>query len=384
MTSARLASAALAALLVGALAACTTGAEPPGPAPSASPSLAPPPDALAPLGDPIDVVTGLAAPWSMVRLNDGSTLVSERDSGRVLRVEGGATTLVGTVPGVVHEGEGGLLGLAVWNTPDGRWLYAYLTTSADNRVVRMPLESVDGALALGAPEVLLSGLAKARNHDGGRIAFGPDDMLYVTVGDAGVPERAQDPASLNGKILRMSPEGVVPADNPTRGSYVYSLGHRNPQGLAWNDDGQLYAAEFGQDTWDEFNSIEPGANYGWPIVEGRGGEEQGFVDPLVQWPTDEASPSGLARVGGTFFLAGLGGQRLWAIDVDPETGAAAASASFVGELGRLRDVVPGPDGTLWALTNNTDGRGSPRPGDDRIVEIRLAPAAGVGTADGSD
>jgi glucose/arabinose dehydrogenase len=220
---------------------------------------------------------------------------------------------------------------------------------------------------------VLDGIAKAGNHNGGRIAFGPDGMLYATVGDAGRPDAAQDADALNGKILRMTPTGGVPDDNPFPGSLVYSLGHRNPQGLAWDDDGQLWAAEFGQDTWDEFNRIEPGGNYGWPIVEGTGDGSGDFLDPWAQWPTDDASPSGLTYIDGTFFLAGLGGQRLWAIYVDEQQGTADPVAWFAGEYGRLRDVAAGPDDTLWVMTNNTDGRGSPRPGDDRILQVRLTP-----------
>jgi glucose/arabinose dehydrogenase len=370
-----LASSAAAAASALLLAACTvpspgtSGSRPPTPSPSASGHLVPD-------GTPTDLVTGLESPWSVVRLSTGETLVSERDSGRVVRVDRGTVTAVGTVPGVVHQGEGGLLGLAeLPPTADGgdgtRWLYAYETTASDNRIVRMTLSD---DLRLGAPQVILRGLAKAANHDGGRIAFGPDGMLYATVGDAGDPQRAQDKTSLNGKILRMTPTGSVPDGNPFGGSLVWSMGHRNPQGLAWDADGQLFAAEFGQDTWDEFNRIEKGGNYGWPVVEGKGGTA-GYIDPLAQWPTDDASPSGLAYVDGTFFLAGLGGQRLFALS--PASGdwatteEAAATESYAGEYGRLRDAIAGPDGALWLLTDNTDGRGTPRPGDDRLMEVAL-------------
>jgi glucose/arabinose dehydrogenase len=359
------------------LAGCTAPAPEPAP-PSASPSTSA--AGVQPAGVPADVVTGLVAPWSMVPTRPGEpdspVLVSQRDDGTVLLLlpdlgsGGGAFTAqrLGTIPGVEHAGEGGLLGLAYLIDGDARWLYAYETTSADNRIVRIDLNSAAGIDS--EPQVVLAGLDKARNHDGGRIAFGPDGMLYATVGDAGDPPQAQDPASLNGKILRMTPTGEVPADNPTPGSLVYSLGHRNPQGLAWDADGQLWAAEFGQDTWDEFNRIEPGGNYGWPVVEGVS-HQDGFIDPWAQWPTDDASPSGLTYIDGTFFLAGLGGQRLWAIYVDEQAGTADPVAWFAGEYGRIRDVMPGPDGTLWMMTNNTDGRGDPRDGDDRIVQVRL-------------
>lgn len=217
-----------------------------------------------------------------------------------------------------------------------------------------------------------SGLARAGNHNGGRIRFGPDGMLYATVGDAGVPDRAQDQSSLNAKILRMTATGGVPRDNPVAGSLIWSMGHRNPQGLTWDAQGQLWAAEFGQNTWDEFNRITAGANYGWPIVEGMSSEpgDQGFSNPEYQWPTSEASPSGLTFVDGTFFLAALRGQRIWGITVGTEV---VATPYFAGAYGRIRDAAPGPHGTL-ILTSNTDGRGEPREGDDKLLQVTLARA----------
>lgn len=326
--------------------------------------------AVQPAGSPFDVTTGLTAPWSILRLSDTETLVSQRDDGRILSIASDRSPIdVGTVPGVVAGGEGGLLGLAVLETSAVTWVYAYYTAADDNRIVRMPYADS----SLGEPEPVLTGMAKAGNHNGGRLAFGPDGMLYATVGDAGQPDHAHDPESLNGKILRMTPDGDVPRDNPFADSLVYSLGHRNPQGLAWDADGQLWAAEFGQNTWDEFNRIEPGGDYGWPTVEGQGGVE-GYIDPVLQWATSEASPSGLAYVDGTFFLAALGGERVWAIYVGDD-GTADATAWFAGEYGRIRDVAAGPDGSLWFLTNNTDGRGDPREGDDRILQVRLVPLA---------
>ena len=193
--------------------------------------------------------------------------------------------------------------------------------------------------------------------------------MYVTVGDAGNPWTAQDLTTNNGKILRVELDGSVPRDNPFPGSLIYSFGHRNPQGLAWDAAGQLWSSEFGQNTWDEFNRITPGGNYGWPAAEGVAGDPA-FIDPVAQWPTDQASPSGLAFVSGSFFLAALRGERLWSINLlEPST----VEDWFVGEYGRLRDVVAGPNGTLWVLTNNTDGRGTPVAGDDRLLEISLVP-----------
>lgn len=349
--------------------------------PSGSPpqpdiSSAPPAGTVSPAGTPVALMERLTSPWSVVRLNFGSAFISERDTARVVELTSeGSQRIVGTVPGVDHGGEGGLLGLAVVEDSDSVILYTYFTSATDNRIVRMQLRSEASGYRLGQAEPILTGLAKARNHNGGRIAIGPDNKLYATVGDAGQPDRAQDMASLNGKILRMNLDGSVPSDNPFPSSLVYTLGHRNPQGITWDADGELWASEFGQNTWDEFNHIEAGKNYGWPLVEGKEGKT-GFVDPVMQWSTADASPSGLAFVSGTFFMASLRGQRLWAIY--PGTNSEAtpeATAWFTGDYGRLRDTVPGPDGTLWMLTNNTDGRGSPQKGDDKLLQITLVPLA---------
>ncbi|ROP75333.1 glucose/arabinose dehydrogenase [Frigoribacterium sp. PhB107] len=335
--------------------------------------------------EPTDVATGLEAPWSVVRLDSGSSFVSLRDSGRVVEIgDDGAVRDVATIDGVVHQGESGLLGLAVLaGSPS--YLYAYLTTADDNRIVRAAITGAAGSYGLGPVEDVFTGIPAASNHDGGRIAFGPDGMLWATTGDASDDDASQDETSLGGKVLRLSPTGAVPSDNPMPGSPVWSLGHRNPQGIAWDAWGGGWVAEFGQDTWDELNSLAPGANYGWPEVEGRGtsgstgpsgssGSAGRFLEPVLQWRTDQASPSGLTAVGSTLFLAGLGGEVLFEIQV-PEAGEATSTERFSGDesLGRIRDVLPGPDGTLWLLTNNTDGRGDARQGDDRIVSVPLQP-----------
>lgn len=307
------------------------------------------------------VTSGLDAPWSIV-FHDGTPLVSERDSGRILELAGdGTSRTIDTVDGAEPDSEGGLLGLAV----DDGYLYAYFTTADDNRLERYRLTGAAGRLGLGPAETIIEGLPRAGNHNGGRIAFGPDGMLYVTVGDAGDPQKAQDRRSLAGKILRLTPKGDVPADNPFSGSPVYSYGHRNPQGLAWADDGTMYASEFGQNTWDELNVIQAGKNYGWPTVEGIADDPR-FVDPVQQWAPADASPSGMTIADGSIWIANLRGERLREI---PLSSIGTSTEHLVEEHGRLRDAVVAPDGSLWVLTNNTDGRGDPGPGDDQILRI---------------
>jgi glucose/arabinose dehydrogenase len=323
-----------------------------------------------PAGDPTDVATGLDAPWSVVFVG-ATPLVSERDTGLIRQLGTDGLREVGTVDGVEARGEGGLLGLATYPADAPTMLYAYFTGADDNRIVRMPLTGDAAAgFGLGPAETVFEGIVKNSTHNGGRIAFGPDGMLYVTTGDAQQRETPQDPDSVNGKILRLTPDGAVPADNPVTGNPMYSMGHRNPQGIAWDASGQLWAAEFGQNTWDELNRIEAGANYGWPTHEGAVGVD-GFVDPVQQWSTGDASPSGIAIAGDTLFIANLRGERLRAVDLaDPST----SSEWYGGAYGRLRDVTVAPDGTLWMLTNNTDGRGEPTDGDDRVLGVPLSAA----------
>jgi glucose/arabinose dehydrogenase len=315
-----------------------------------------------------DVATDLEAPWDVVWLGD-RVFVSERDRGRLLEVEGDGTTAEVRRFEVDPAGEGGLLGL----TTDGTQLYAYLTTASDNRVVRF---DPDGD---AEPEVVLDGIPSATTHNGGRIVVGPDDLLYVATGDAQDQPAAQDEGSLAGKILRVTPDGQVPDGNPFEASPVWSLGHRNVQGLAFDAEGRLFAPEFGPDRDDEVNLIEPGANYGWPEVTGAAGVD-GFTDPvLVRQPGDASWSGGTVLTGGAvpqwegdLFVASLRGERLYRVPLADGEVSGEPEELYVGELGRLRDVTQAPDGSLWLLTNNRDGRGNPGAGDDRI--LRLGPA----------
>ncbi len=327
-------------------------------------------------GTPEVLATGLQVPWGLAFLPDGSALLSERDTAKLLRVApGGEVSDVGTVEGVAPAGEGGLLGLAV--APDyerSPAVFAYYTGESDNRVVRLPLAGEGAELRLAGPGVpIVTGIKKASIHNGGRIAFGPDGLLYAGTGDAGLGGASQDRGSLNGKILRVTAAGEPAPGNPFPGSPVYSLGHRNVQGLAFDDTGRLFATEFGQNTTDEVNVIAPGVNYGWPEVEGLGGRDavaRGFRDPVTTWDTSEASPSGAAFAGGAVWVAALRGARLWRVPVTAD-GAGEPEALFTGEFGRLRTVVRAPDGALWLTTSNRDGRGNPGAADDRLLRVPL-------------
>ncbi|MHA7238427.1 PQQ-dependent sugar dehydrogenase [Arthrobacter sp. TMS1-12-1] len=342
-------------LYAGASATPGASAGPASPASGASPDG--PPAALPRLAHAGDAATGLGLPWSVVVLGDGTLLVSERETGEILRISGTGTEVIGSIPEAASAGgEGGLLGLAVGGTGRGTGpaepdvLYAYYTSATDNRVVRLPW--ADGRL--GAPEPVLDGIPKAEIHNGGRIAVGPDGHLYIGTGDAGVRERAQDPASLGGKILRVTAAGGIPADNPTPGSPVYTLGHRNVQGLAWDSAGRLWASEFGPEVDDELNLVVPGGNYGWPEVTGAPGDPR-YTDAQVVWPSTAASsPSGMAILDDVAYIGGLRGQRLWQVPLRGGTAGEPASR-FDRQFGRLRDVAAGADGSLLVATNETGG-----------------------------
>ncbi len=345
----------------------TTTASPPSTTPPASSTTRTPTPSRT-TATPTRTITAaenLDVPWDLAFLPDGSALVTLRDRAELLQVrEGSPPRRLGQVPGVVPGGEGGLLGVAV--SPDyaqDRQVFLYLTAAEDNRVVSLTFA---GGRA-GSPRPVLTGIPKAGNHNGGRIAFGPDGHLYVATGDAGERTSAQDRDSLGGKILRITKDGDPAPGNPFPGSPVWSLGHRNVQGLAWDEGGAMYASEFGQNTWDEVNVIRRGANYGWPEVEGRGGDDR-FVDPLRQWTTDEASPSGIAiSEDGTLYMAALRGESLWRMSASGGR-VGEPQRLLAGDYGRLRDVKVGPDGRLWVLTNNTS-RGEPAANDDRLLII---------------
>ncbi len=362
------------------LAACSAEEDPGPPTVTASPATDPPSESPtespSESGEPRSgpprvigtVASGLAVPWGIAFLPDASAIVTERDSRQVLHLgpaeENHRVRRLGVIEEAPPEGEGGLLGVAASpGFAEDRTLFFYVTTAADNRILAATL---DGG-RLSPTRVVLDGIPRGFTHDGGRLAFGPDGFLYASTGETGVRELAQDLGSLGGKILRITPEGRPARGNPDPDSPIWTYGHRNVQGLAFDDADRLWASEFGDSTWDELNLIERGRNYGWPIVEGRGGGGA-FTNPQVVWPTSEASPSGLAWLDGYLWLGALRGQRLWRIRVD---GARARDPRdfFVGEFGRLRTVAVAPDGNLWVTTSNRDGRGDPAAKDDRILLV---------------
>lgn len=321
------------------------------------------------------VAEGLNTPWGLAPLPDGDLLVSSRDEATITRIDGktGKKSELGEVPGVSPAGEGGLMGLAL--SPDyasDHMIYAYFTSASDNRIVRMLYdEQKPSGEQLGAPDTIFKGIPKGFIHNGGRIAFGPDKMLYAGTGESGNTGLSQDKESPGGKILRLTPDGEPAPGNPFPDSPVYTYGHRNVQGLAWDSKQRLFAAEFGQDTWDELNAIKPGDNYGWPEAEGKSDDPK-YHNPLAQWGTDDASPSGIAYAEGSIWMAGLKGQRLWRIPLNGTEASADPQAFLQGEYGRLRTVVSAGGDKLWVTTSNTDGRGNPKDEDDRILEVQVS------------
>ena len=310
------------------------------------------------------IATNLQAPWGIAFLPDGTALVGERDTTRVVAIKDKQVRTVGRVEGVQPQGEAGLLGLATSPTyARDKVVYGYLSTARDNRVVTMRYAGG----RLGPPKPVLTGIPNGFIHDGGRLLFAPDGNLFVSTGETGNDQLAQDRGSLGGKILRITPDGRPAPGNPVKGSPVWTMGHRNVQGLAFDSRGQLWATEFGQDTWDELNRIDKARNYGWPLVEGRGDQPE-YRNPYVEWRTENASPSGLAYLDGSLWAGALRGGRLWQIPLRNGT-TQKPRDFFVGAYGRMRTVVVAPDGHLWVTTSNRDTRGVPKPGDDRILEL---------------
>ncbi len=315
------------------------------------------------------IVGNLVVPWDIAFLPSGDLLVTERP-GRLVRI--GEGRRVYEIEGVLHRGEGGLLGVALHpDFEDNRWLYLYLTTQGENGTVNRVERYRYADDALTDRTDILTGIPGALYHDGGQIAFGPDGFLYVTTGDAGNPDAAQNVDSLAGKILRLRDDGSVPDENPF-GNAVYSYGHRNPQGLAWDDGGRLWSTEHGRSGlssgYDELNLIEAGGNYGWPVIQGDETRD-GMIAPVMHsGPRTTWAPASAAYARGSIFFGGLRGETLYEAVLSGD-GVAELRTHLAGEYGRLRAIVTDPDGMLFLTTSNTDGRGSPDGTDDRVLRL---------------
>ena len=318
------------------------------------------------------VAKGLDTPWEIGFLPEGGILATER-SGILALIEKNGKQI--TIAGVRETGEGGLLGLALHpDFANNRWLYIYLTSNdtgtLTNRVERY---TYNADHTVTERVVILDGIKGSSNHDGGRIRFGLDGLLYITTGDAGSPQRAQDPQALEGKILRLTDEGKVPVGNPW-GNPIYSIGHRNPQGLAWDSQGRLWATEHGpsgvETGNDELNLIEAGKNYGWPVIRGTETRDGMETPKLESGKGNTWAPGGLEIVKDVAYFPGLRGSALYAVDLN-DVRPGALHTYFKGEYGRLRVARLGPDGLLYLGTSNKDGRGSPGPDDDQLFKIDL-------------
>jgi glucose/arabinose dehydrogenase len=307
------------------------------------------------------VGTDTDIPWGLVSLSDGTILYSQRDAQNIVRLNpsSGQKTTIAKIPNVQGtDGEGGLMGLAIGpNFASDRWLYIMHTSPSDNRIVRVKYNTND-TIDTGSLQVLLSGILRNKFHNGGRLRFGPDGKLYASTGDAQNAALAQNTSNLSGKVLRLNPDGSVPSDNPF-GNYVWSYGHRNPQGLAFDSQGRLWEQEFGNAVMDETNLIQKGGNYGWPDCEGTQSQSgggcgtAGFIAPKLTYSTADGSCSGITVVRDVLYVACARGTRLYRAVISGSS-LTDVQQFFNGTFGRLRTVEPTTDGHLW-LTTTTQG-----------------------------
>jgi len=367
-----------------------------------------------PTGKVQTLVTGLRAPWELLFLPDGQALVDERDTGAILLISKelkvSKVGFTNTAPLCKKFCEGGTLGMAVASDrPDSKLsLFVFLTTNSDNRILKYDLNTDGaGAWSLANKRVLIKGIersGKSTTHNGGRLAIGPDEKLWVSLGDSGMKgATSQNWNARAGSVLRINLDGTVPDDNPKENSFVWAKGLRDTQGMAWDNYGNLWTTEFGEDTWDELNLIEKGKNYGWPLAEGffkfketapedknkpskplvpsipseaEPFDDPRYAPPVLTWHPSEAACSGITFVKGSLISACLRGGKLWVIPVIGDKKLGEPKEFFKGSFGRLRKATLAPDGTLWLLTSNKDGRwgwssGGENPQDDRIIRVPL-------------
>jgi glucose/arabinose dehydrogenase len=409
---------AMAALLVfGAHAACTSGPTPHTTASTQAASLAPPTAEPINLSRPADpshngdesvsvstLASKLDIPWGVTFLPDGAALVTERRTLRILKIgpeqqaDGElAVAEVATITEANSDNEGGLLGIAASpNFARDQTVFVMYTTKVDNRIAKLRLGQ--------RPQAIVTGIPLAGLHDGGRLMFGPDGYLYATTGDASRAENAQQVGELAGKVLRMTTEGKPPPGNPFPDSLVWSYGLRNPEGMAWDRDGNMFVAEIGEAAWDELNVIRPGENYGWPNVEGIGTKSE-YINPIVAWRPEVGVSAGVAIQDGVAVVTCLRGQRIYLVNLTgsfvdgpshqrvaeafpdapvrwrPDAGVAdRPTEALTGKYGRLRTAINAPDGSIWLTTSNRDGRNHQGPSleDDRILRLTLTRSTGAG------
>lgn len=325
-----------------------------------------------PVEDVTIIARDLEIPWDIAFLPQGGMLVTER-TGHVIEIDKDAVQHEIPVEGVKRGGEGGLLGIVLH--PDfaqNHLLYLYMSTpgtgsQTQNQVVRYRYENN----ALNKDKIIIDKIPGAIYHDGGRMEFGPDQLLYITTGDATTSHIAQDINSLGGKILRVNDDGSIPKDNPF-GTAVYSYGHRNPQGITWDEQGRLWSTEHGRSGalsgYDEVNLIHAGANYGWPVAQGEK-EVAGMISPVLQSGASTTwAPASLVYLNGRLFFGGLLGESLYEAILDNDK-ISQLKTHFKGEFGRIRTVRLGEDNMLYLTTSNRDGRGDASAGDDKIIRV---------------
>lgn len=357
-----------------------------------------------PTGSTKVIADGLEAPWSIAFLPDNSALVSQRDKGVITHIsEDGKSkyniSYVASRPPCTKYCEGGTLGIAVMRDsapkdpviaeakPYVGWnLFAYFTTKSDNRLAKFALtRSASGKWSVGKEKIIFKGVqrsSKSTTHNGGRVEVGPDGKIWIGIGDAGNGSNSQNKKILAGSVLRLNPDGTIPSDNPYSNA-VWAKGLRDTQGVTWDDFGNTWTSEFGEDTWDELNLMQKGKNYGWPIVEGKNryltntlNTNKKYTQPYLVWHPSKAAPSGLSFHRGSLYMAALRGSRLWVIPVLGDKNLGKPQQFFVGRFGRIRDAAPAPDGSIWLITSNKDGRSGMSAGgssvkSDKIIRVAI-------------